>query len=60
MMTQVQLNPMTHDDTSTTQTNMAEINDTGDSPEEANFRKTVFYVLIDNVAAGLTERYEAG
>ena len=30
-----------HDDTSKTEANMAEMNDTDDSPEEAYFRKTV-------------------
>ena len=48
-----------HDDTSTTEANMAEMNDTDDSPEEAYFRKTVFYVLIDNVVAGLTVCFNA-
>jgi len=38
---------------------MAEMNDTGDSPEDAYFRKTVFYVLIDYVVAGLTVRFKA-
>ena len=36
-------------DTSTTEANMAEMNDTEHSPEEAYFRKTAFYFLIDNV-----------
>ena len=48
-----------HDDTSTTDANMAEMNDTDDYPEEAYFRKTVFYVLIDNVVTGLTVRFNA-
>ena len=48
-----------HDDTSTTEANMAEMNDTGDSPEEAYFRKTVFYVLIDDALTGLSVRFNA-
>ena len=43
-----------HDDTSTSEANMAEMNDTDDSPEEAYLCKTVFYVLIDNVATRFT------
>ena len=35
------------------------MNDTDDSPQEAYFRKTVFYVLIDNVVTGLTVRFNA-
>ena len=38
---------------------MAEMNDTDDSPEEANFGKSGFYVLIDNVATGLTVCFNA-
>ena len=34
-------------------------NDTDDSPEEAYFRKSVFYVLLDNVIAALTIRFDA-
>lgn len=49
-----------HDDTSTPEANMVEMNDTDDSPEEAYFRKTVFYVLIDNIVAGLSVRFNAG
>ena len=45
------------DDTSTTETNMAEMVDRFDSPEEAYFRKAVSYVLIDNVVTGLTVRF---
>ena len=45
-----------HYDTSTTEANMAEINDTADSPEEAYLKKTAFYVLIENVVTGLTVR----
>ena len=48
-----------HDGTSTPEANMAEMNDTDDSQEEAYFRKTVFYVFIDNVVAGLTVRFNA-
>ena len=48
-----------HDDTSTTEGNMAEINDTDYSPEEAYFRKTVFCVLIDNVVTTLHIRLNA-
>ena len=48
-----------HDDTSTPDTNMAEMTDTDNLPEEAYFRKIVFYVLIDNVVAGLTLRFNA-
>jgi len=48
-----------HDDTSTPDANLAEMIDTDDSPEEAYFRKTVFYVLIDNVVAGLTLGFNA-
>ena len=33
-----------HDDTCTTEANMTVTNDTANSPEEAYFRKTVFYV----------------
>ena len=35
------------------------MNDTYDSPEEACFRKTVFYVLIDNVVTGLNVLFSA-
>ena len=48
-----------HDDTITTDAHMREMNDTDDYPEEAYLRKTVFYVLIDNVVSGLTMRYNA-
>ena len=42
-----------HDDTSTSEANMVEMDDMDDSPEEAYFRKTVFYYLINNVVTGL-------
>ena len=48
-----------HDDTSTPEANLGEMADTDDSPEEVYLRKTVFYVLIDNVVAVLTERFKA-
>ena len=48
-----------HDNASTTEANMAEINDIDYSPEAAYFRKTVFYVLADNVVTGLTVRFNA-
>ena len=48
-----------HDDTSTPDDNLVEMTDTDDSPEEAYVRKIVFYVLIDNVVAGLTLRFNA-
>ena len=48
-----------YDDTSTIEANMAKINDTDDSPEEAYFKKIMFYVLFDNVVTGLTVRYNA-
>ena len=50
---------MMHDESSTPEANLEEMNDADDSPEEAYFRKTVFYVLIDNVIAGLTVRFDA-
>ena len=50
---------MMHDDTSTTEANMAEMNDTDDSTEETYLRKTVFYVLIDNVVIRLTVHFNA-
>ena len=43
-----------HDDTSTTEVNMAKMNDADNSPEEAYFRKSVHCVLFDNVVTGLT------
>ena len=43
-----------HDDTNAPDANLAEMTDTDDSPEEAYFRYTVFYVFIDNFVAGLT------
>ena len=43
-----------HDDTSTPDANLAEMTDTNALPEDAYFRKIAFYVLIDNVVAGLT------
>ena len=46
-----------HDNTSTTEANMVEMNETNDSPEEAYLRKTMFYVLIDNGVTGLTIRF---
>ena len=48
-----------HNDTSTPKTNMAQMNDTDDSPEEACCRKTVLYVLLDSVVGGLTVRFNA-
>ena len=48
-----------HDDTSTPDANLAEMIDTNDLTEEVYFRKPVFYVLIDNVAAGLTLCFNA-
>ena len=45
-----------YDNTRTTEVNMAEMNDTDDSKEEAYFIKSVFYVLIDKVSTGLTVR----
>lgn len=42
-----------HDDTSTPDANLAEMTVTDDSPDEAYVRKTVCYVLIDDVVAGL-------
>ncbi|XP_053167420.1 52 kDa repressor of the inhibitor of the protein kinase-like [Hemicordylus capensis] len=47
-----------HDD-STPDANLEEMNDTDDTPEEAYFRKCVLYVLVDNVIAGLTVRFNA-
>ena len=38
-----------HNDTSTPDANLPEMTDTDDLPEEAYCRKTVFYVLIDNL-----------
>ena len=37
------------DDIGTTEANMAEMNNTNDSPYEAYYIKTVFDLLIDNV-----------
>jgi len=48
-----------HDDTSTRQSSKAEMNDAVDSPVGPHFRKTVFYVLIENVFAGLTVCFNA-
>ena len=48
-----------HDDTSTTNSNMAEMNEAGHSTEEAYFRKTVLYALIDSVVTGLSIRFNA-
>ena len=48
-----------HGDTSTPDANLAEMTDTYDSPEETYFRKTVFYVLIDNVVVGLNLHFNA-
>ena len=38
---------------------MAEMNDTDDSPDDAYFSNTVFYVLIDCLLTGLTMRLNA-
>ena len=48
-----------HNDTSTSEANMAEMDVTDDSSEESYFRKTVFYVLIDNVVTGWNVRFNA-
>ena len=48
-----------HHDTSTPHVNLVEMTDTDDLPEKAYFRKTVLYVLIDNVVAGLTLHFNA-
>ena len=45
-----------HDGTSTTEANMAVMND---FTEETYFRKAVFYVLIDDVITGLSVRFNA-
>ena len=42
-----------------TQVHLAEIIDTDDSPKEAFFRKTVFYILIDNVVVIFTLHFNA-
>jgi hypothetical protein len=39
-----------------TQVHLGEITDTDDSPKEAFFRKTVFYILIDNVVVIFAKR----
>ena len=39
--------------------NVDEMNETDESPEEAHFRKHIFYVVLDNVIAGLTIRFSA-
>ena len=46
-------------DYTTPDANLAEMTDTDDLPEMAYFRKNVFYVLIDNVIAGLTLRFNS-
>ena len=48
-----------HDDTNTTKTSMAEMNETDNSPEMAYFIKTVYYILVVNVVTGLTVRFNA-
>ena len=48
-----------NNETGTHVANLAEMSDTDDLPEEAYFRKTVFYVLIDDVVAGLTVHFNA-
>ena len=48
-----------HDDISTIEANMAEMNDTDDSTEKIYSRKALFYVLIDNVFTGITVRFSA-
>ena len=35
------------------------MNETDESPEEAHFRKHMFYVVLDNVIGGLTVRFSA-
>lgn len=49
-----------HDDSDvTTDADLSELNEADESPEEAYFRKSVFYVLLDNVIGGLTVRFRA-
>ena len=37
--------------------NVNEMNEADESPEEAHFRKHIFYVVLDNVIGGLTVRF---
>ena len=39
--------------------NVNEMNEADESPEEAHFRKHIFYVVLDNVIGGLTVRFSA-
>ena len=48
-----------HGDTSTTEANMAEMDDKDDATEEAQLGKTVFYVLLDNVITRLNVCFNA-
>ena len=51
--------PRFHDDDVEPDTDLPEVSESDDSPEEAHFRKFVFYVLLDKVIAGLTIRFRA-